>query len=387
MPSSKDQTELVRDGEHMRIAIDARPLAWGPQGGIVRFGRNLITSLMEEFAEHEFVLYCTNSAATDLFPGLECHKISGGDLWFSTIALPRTVRRDNCDALISLSTEVLRRTIPTVLIVYDLYPLTYPNWMPTRFKMTKNYWRQIMQARLRIILIKKLDAVVAISEYTATAVRNNVRPTSTKISVAYPATDRVFCDAMRTVGHDTETLDRLGVRGHYFLYVGAINFQKNVRTLLNAFHALRAMHSGSVSLVIVGHANWPVDDLGLENQVDVIHFDFLDDTELAILYTGAVAFVYLSLDEGFGLPVLEAMTTGAPVIVSDRGALPEVVGEAGIVVDPTDVEQVRSAMLELLINPEERQRQSELSRQRANSFSWSRSARHLVTLINEITSK
>lgn len=371
----------------MRIAIDARPLAWGPQGGIARYGRNLITSLLEEFTEHEFVVYCTTSAAAELFPNVECHEISGGYLWYSSISLPRAVRRDNCDALISLSTEVIRRTIPTVLIVYDLYPLAYPSWMPTRFKLTKNYWRQIIQARLRIVFIKRLDAAVAISEYTATAVRNNVRRSGINISVAYPAPDRVFRNALCAIEHDIETLELLGVRGHYFLYVGAINFQKNVKTLLDAFHALHAAYSEPVSLVIVGHANWPVDNLGIHDQVDVIHFAYLNDTELATLYEHAVAFVYLSLDEGFGLPVLEAMTTGTPVIVSDRGALPEVVGEAGIVVNPTDIEQIRLAMLELLTNPEERQRQSRLSSQRADLFSWTHSARHLVALVNEITSK
>lgn len=367
----------------MRIAIDARPLAGSPQGGIVRYGRNLITSLTAEFAEHEFVLYCANSAAADLFPDLECHGISGGYFWCSLFALPHAVRRDNCDALISLSTEAFRRTIPTLLIVYDLYPLAYPRWMPVRFKLTKNYWRQTIQARIRVLLVKRLDAVLAISEYTATALRNSVGASGANISVAYPAPDSVFQSAPQ----DVKVLDRLGVSGRYFLYVGALNWQKNVRTILNAFQALRVTRSGPVSLVIVGHANWPIDDLRLQDQINVISFTYLDDTELAILYSHAVAFVYLSLDEGFGLPVLEAMTMGAPVIVSDRGALPEVVGEAGIVVNPTDIEQVRSAMLELLTNPEERQRQRGLSFQRASYFSWPRAARHVVTLVNEITSK
>jgi glycosyltransferase involved in cell wall biosynthesis len=107
---------------------------------------------------------------------------------------------------------------------------------------------------------------------------------------------------------------------------------------------------------------------------------------LAILYSHTVAFIYLSLDEGFGLPVVEAMSMGAPVIVSRRGALPEVVGSAGFQVEPEDEDQVRNAMALLLSSSTERVRQRVLSIKRAGSFSWKDAANDLVECISQITS-
>jgi glycosyltransferase involved in cell wall biosynthesis len=139
-------------------------------------------------------------------------------------------------------------------------------------------------------------------------------------------------------------------------------------------------------LVIVGHENWPKEDLHLVNEPNVVSIPILDDSDLAILYSHTVAFIYLSLDEGFGLPVVEAMSMGAPVIVSRRGALPEVVGSAGFQVEPEDEDQVRNAMALLLSSSTERVRQRELSIKRAGSFSWKDAANDLVECISQITS-
>src|SRR5665213_2014793 len=328
----------------MRIAIDVRPLSQGTQGGISRFGRNLIASLENQDTDHEWVLYGTSSAPADLFPELEFHLVPGNYFRYSLVSLPNALRRDNCDALVSLSTEVLRRTIPTALIVYDLYALNYPSWMPARYKLTRTYWRQIIQARIRVFAIRRLDAAIAISDYTASEIRKHLKGSRVKVSAAYPAADPIFSDLSPSTESREVLFDRLGISPPYFLYVGALNWQKNVRTLLNAFETVRASSIDPVSLVVVGHANWPVDDLRLGERTNVIAIPYLDDAELAILYSHSIAFVYLSLDEGFGLPVLEAMTTGVPVIVSTGGALPEVVGNAGLVVEPDCEEQVREAL-------------------------------------------
>jgi len=370
----------------MRIAIDVRPLSQGTQGGISRFGRNLIASLENQDTDHEWVLYGTSSAPADLFPELEFHLVPGNYFRYSLVSLPNALRRDNCDALVSLSTEVLRRTIPTALIVYDLYALNYPSWMPARYKLTRTYWRQIIQARIRVFAIRRLDAAIAISDYTASEIRKHLKGSRVKVSAAYPAADPIFSDLSPSTESREVLFDRLGISPPYFLYVGALNWQKNVRTLLNAFETVRASSIDPVSLVVVGHANWPVDDLRLGERTNVIAIPYLDDAELAILYSHSIAFVYLSLDEGFGLPVLEAMTTGVPVIVSTGGALPEVVGNAGLVVEPDCEEQVREALQTLLTDPTENRRQRVLSVERAHDYDWDRTARTVVTCIVEITS-
>ena len=370
----------------MRVAIDTRPLSWGIQGGIARFGRNIINSLRDQPADHEWVLYGTSSDVAELFPDLEFHLLPKNRILYSMVSLPRALRQSKCSALVALSPEVFRRTIPTVSIVYDLYPLDYSKWMPNRFKFTRTYWQQVIQTHVRVALLRHLDAAVAISEYTAAAIRVHIKTNDVKISVVYPAADPMFSEDKSTDASRRVLFERLGVTDPYFLYVGALNWHKNVRTIIKAFRLIQESSNELAVLVIVGHENWPKEDLHLVNEPNVVSIPILDDSDLAILYSHTVAFIYLSLDEGFGLPVVEAMSMGAPVIVSRRGALPEVVGSAGFQVEPEDEDQVRNAMALLLSSSTERVRQRVLSIKRAGSFSWKDAANDLVECISQITS-
>jgi len=150
-------------------------------------------------------------------------------------------------------------------------------------------------------------------------------------------------------------IKKYGISGKYILFVGTLEPRKNLGTLLRAFRLVKSRSDYDLKLVIVGGKGWLfknifqiIKGLGLEN--DVIFTGFVPDEDLPSLYRGAEVFVYPSLYEGFGLPLLEAMTCGTPVIASKHSSIPEVVGNAGILVDPKDVERLARAILEVLTN-------------------------------------
>jgi glycosyltransferase involved in cell wall biosynthesis len=185
--------------------------------------------------------------------------------------------------------------------------------------------------------------------------------------------------------------------GRYILYVGGISPHKNLDTLLAAFAAVRDdPRAKDVRLVLVGDYAGDafltcyedlcrqVESLGLGDAV--VFPGFVPDSDLAHLYAGCRAFVLPSYLEGFGLPVVEAMACGAPVLVSDRGSLPEVVDSAGHRFDPTQPTAIAEAMLAVLTDDAYRDDQKRRSAARAETFSWERSARQMNDILHEVAS-
>ncbi|HET9014835.1 MAG TPA: glycosyltransferase family 1 protein [Thermomicrobiaceae bacterium] len=181
----------------------------------------------------------------------------------------------------------------------------------------------------------------------------------------------------------------LGVRPPYILFVGTLQPRKNLARLIRAFDRL-AGERPELTLVLAGRRGW------LAEQIDaalarsphrdrILLLGHAPDDALPSLYAGASALALPSLSEGFGLPVLEAMACGTPALVSDRGALPEVGGEAALVVDPLDEEAIARGLARLL-EPTERARRSETGRQWAATFTWARTAEHSLEVIREAMS-
>lgn len=171
------------------------------------------------------------------------------------------------------------------------------------------------------------------------------------------------------------------LRAGYLLYVGGIDRRKNIPLLLEGMRAIVAQRP-EAELVLAGRYRDDPDfaefvvrvkRLGLEDSVRLL--GYVAEEELAALYGGCSVFVYPSLYEGFGLPPLEAMACGAPVVAADRTALPEVLGHAALLVDPQDVAELAEAILSLLDHPERRRELSEAGRRQAKRFNWEATAR------------
>ena len=207
-----------------------------------------------------------------------------------------------------------------------------------------------------------------------------------EITVIPLAADRRF-RPMRPV--DVEPILReYGVEFTYILYVGSVAARKNVPRLLEAYARLRDW-SERWKLVIVGAHKWkssPIVDaaqrLGLEPH---LHFtEYVGEDHLPALYSGADLFAFPSLYEGFGLPILEAMACGTPVVTSNTSSLPEVAGDAAIIVDPNDVDAIAGAMRRVLEDPDLAQALQERGVARAAQFSWERTAQATVAVYEQL---
>ncbi len=252
---------------------------------------------------------------------------------------------------------------PLVVTVFDLTFVLFPqhHLRTTRVLFSSGLRRAVRTA----------DVFLAISENTK---RDLVRLTGVdpqRVRVTPLAADPLF----RPV-RDGGTLARLGIDRPYVLYVGTLEPRKNVPALLRAFAALEDRET---LLVLAGAKGWMyeqifslVTQLGLESQVKML--GYVENDDLPVLYTEAQVFVYPSLFEGFGLPVLEAMQCGAPVITTNVSSIPEVAGEAAILVSPDDTAGLTAALRRVLSEPGLREEMRGQSLARAALFSWRKTA-------------
>jgi glycosyltransferase involved in cell wall biosynthesis len=177
-----------------------------------------------------------------------------------------------------------------------------------------------------------------------------------------------------------ETTKRLGIDDNFLLFVGTIEPRKNLLTLIRSFENLLRNTTLRPQLVIAGEEGWLTDELfdyvKLRDFGDRVRWTgYVSDDDLCALYSACRAFIYPSIYEGFGLPPLEAMACGAPVISSNIPSITEVLGDAPLLVTPTDAEALTKSIIDLWENKDERQRLSEAGQARAAEFSWERTAR------------
>jgi len=254
--------------------------------------------------------------------------------------------------------------------VYDLIAIKRPDWMPA----------EVNRLLHKIVsdVDRERDWVTCISEFTKQEF----------CEFTGMAAERVFVTPLAAAPHfkpvdDDRAIEAVRKKygipdGDYFLSLGALQHRKNFAGLIEAFQRLLTEKpDADLHLVIAGEKHWLYEQIfasakNLEQFQDRIVFTgFVEDRDLSAIYSAAKAFVFVSLYEGFGLPVLEAMQCGTPVIASNTTSLPEVVGDAGILVDPLDPDALGAAMLSLLENEDEASQLTRKGLRRASEFSWS----------------
>jgi glycosyltransferase involved in cell wall biosynthesis len=282
------------------------------------------------------------------------------DQWRCLSALPRTdgIIFHGMDGFLPYS---LRRGDRAVVTVHDLGWRVHPELYARRLRL--------MYGGLFPWAVRRADRFIAVSRYTADdLVRREGIPAS-KIDVVYHGLDPVFVRPPNS-GQPAET------ESPYVLAVGGVSPRKNTRRLVEAFGRWRARggHRSRYRLLITGTSldvDFEQNGSALPEGVSLL--GYVDKAELPGLYSGAAAFLYPGIYEGFGLPIIEAMASGAPVVTSQTGAAPEIAGGAAILVDPFQVESIEAG-LESATVAEEANRLRELGRKRALSFEWSAAA-------------
>jgi len=366
----------------LRIAIDAHSVGTG-LGGNESYATNLIEALAEIDQTNRYTLYVTKPAAVERFNNrwpnfLVRSTLPHTPLIRIPLTLSNELRRNPVDVLHVQFTSPPFSPCPVVVSVHDL---SFEH-LPLTFK-----WRSRKQLRLTVRRsVRKAAQVIALSEHA----RKDM------IDTYHVSPERVTAIPLAAAGHfmplkNEAELQRVKqtyeIEGDYILAVGAIQPRKNLARLLAAYSRLhRAKPEGKLpKLVLAGKRAWLYEETlrtiaELELERSVILTGYVPEQDLPALYSGALCFVYPSYFEGFGLPPLEAMQCGTPVIVGNRTSLPEVVGNAALLVDPFDVEALAAAIERVIGNSDLRADLSVKGLARAKLFEWRETARQTLAV-------
>ena len=256
-----------------------------------------------------------------------------------------------------------------VMTIHDMTPFVLD-----RRNMQFRHW--LRHRALMPRLARRAHHILADSQHTRSDVIRVLKIPEGRVSVAHLAADDSFCP--QPAARVEQARRRYGLPERYLLYVGTIEPRKNLVRLVRAFESA-APHLGDTSLVLAGGLGWQQDDIVKAVRTSPLRERILmpgriDDEHLAGLYAGALASVYVSLYEGFGLPPLEAMQSGCPVIASRTTSIPEVVGDAALTVDPTNEAAIAEAITRIATQPTLRADLVQRGLKRATAFSWRRCA-------------
>ncbi len=369
----------------MRIAINARFLLQGKLEGIGWFTYEICKRLVQQHPEHEFVfffdrpydpefIFGENVTPVVLFPPARHPFLFFA--WFE-IAVTLALKRYKIDVFFSPDGFTsLSTNVPTLLTIHDLAYAHFPEQI--RF-MDRKYYQYFMPRFAR-----KAMKLTTVSAFTKQDMVTQLNLPSSKIDVVY--------NGCRTFFKPLPVFDQAIVKHkyssdeNYFLYVGAIHPRKNVHRLLAAFDDYKKRSGSKTKLLLGGRFAWQVGAVKdafdqAEHKKDIIFLGYLNIGELHQITASALAMVYVSTFEGFGVPLLEAMHCDVPTITSTTSSMPEVVGDAGICVAPEDVAGITNAMFEIEQNQDLRNTLIERGRLQRQKFSWDISAHQIWELI------
>ncbi len=370
----------------MRVGVEGRTFQ-GPLYGVARFLKNVLAHMARMGEDDLFLVYLSREAED---PGIKAPNVmfkvlrgAPGITW-RHLRMPLEMRRDDVDVHFSPTYFVpLWRVCPEVVVVHDISFKAHPEWFKRdrRFLFDDIFWRAV----------KRADRVITPSEFSRGEIVLHLGIDPGKIKVVPNAPEEVF----RPVEDPLVLEDlrkRYGLRERFLLTVGAIHTRRNLERLVRAVHRASSRVGERLQLVVVGMPapfSPPVNFMGEAERLgmagDVTHLEYVPEEDLVLLYNACSLFVYPSLYEGFGLPVVEAMACGTPVACARSSALPEVGGDAVLYFDPLDVEDMTEAIVAGL--GKSGRELAGRAAERALSYSWRRTAEEIYFVLREVTGK
>jgi glycosyltransferase involved in cell wall biosynthesis len=367
----------------MRVAIDARKLH---DFGIGTYIRNLLRQLARLDHDTEYVLLCGEAdigVAAQLGPNFRAVLEPSPNYSIrEQIHVPWVLRRERPD-LYHAPHYVLPAAVrcSSVVTIHDCIHLMFPQYLPNRGAYA--YARAQMWSAAH-----RSDCILTVSDASKRDILHLFNIPPEKIVVVYNAIDAHFSvtpppDAVGRVR------ERYQLNHRFVLYVGNIKPHKNLVRLIEAFNELRTGDLEDVKLLIIGDEISKLPALRRAVHRHKLHkhvrfLGYVPDDQLAVLYRLAAVFVFPSLYEGFGLPPLEAMASGTPVVVSNVSSLPEVVGDAAVLVDPHDVDSIVDGLRLVLTDPARAEEMRRRGLERAREFSWERSVTRTLEVYKRV---
>lgn len=272
------------------------------------------------------------------------------------------------------------KTIPVVATVMDIIPFIHPQWASPRLRRVKNY------AFKKAIL--SADHIITVSQYSKNEIIKYFNIDKCKVSVVMLGVDKKY---FIRINEDTKltVLKRYNLEKNFFIFVGTLQPRKNIMKIIEAFESLPVSIKERNHLIIVGQNGWKTDELiiklhHLQKSGYGRWLNYVPDDQLLSLLQSAIALVYPSLYEGFGLPIVEAFASNCPVISSNTTSIPEVAGDAAILVDPNSIDQISSAMYKISTNSELRTELISKGQKQVKKFTWSKSAQVHLDILQKV---
>jgi glycosyltransferase involved in cell wall biosynthesis len=373
----------------MKIAIDIS-LTMGENAGVSSYTRGLLEGLAAIDAENEYLLYSYLDVLQPLLAVPRKANFSlrtlqlGAEHWervWLRADLPPKEALEAADIIHSPFFNAPKDHHGSLVVtIHDISFLLQPQFHTEANRL------HCLQGTLNAALYA--DRIIAVSAQTKKDLMDYFAIPEDRIRVVHEASNKIYYPE-RNVECIQDTLQRLKIFHNFILFVGSLEPRKNLQTLLQAYATYVKHHAGPELLVVAGAQGWLngdisriVADLGLEERVKFL--GYVKEADLRVLYSVAKLFVYPSFYEGFGLPPLEAMACGAPVITSNTSALPEVVGDAALLIDPHSSEALCQAMRTVLADGDMRSQMRRKSLDRAQLFSWERAARETLAVYQEV---
>lgn len=371
----------------MRVAIDGTPLA-SPLTGVGHYTLELAKSLAVVAPTDDFSLISPAPSLLPVAPEAESQSLANlrevkldsktlNRYWWG-LRLPLSLAGSSFNLFHGTNYDIPRwGKVPSVVTIHDLSLLLHSDTHNSRL---------VERARRRLPAVSRLaKMIITGSESVKREIVEHLNVTSDKVAVT-PYAQRP-CFKPVPMPETVETRRRFGIEVNFILFVGTLEPRKGLLTLVDAYTDLRRHLTLTPQLVIAGPEGWLMDDflssisaLGLEDRIKFT--GYVSDQDLTALYSSCLAFIYPSIYEGFGLPPLEAMACGAPVITSDIPVLRETVGTAACLVAPANKRQLAQALMNVIEDKSYRERLSLDGLEHSKRFSWDRTARLTLDVYN-----
>ncbi|OJV52890.1 MAG: glycosyltransferase [Bacteroidetes bacterium 43-16] len=369
----------------MRIGVNTRLFLKGKLEGIGWFMHETLKRMVVNHPEHEFYfffdrpydesfIFAPNVTPVVLSPQAR-HPVLFY-IWFEW-SITRALKKYKIDVFLSPDNYAsLSTKVPTCLVVHDLAFEHYPKFVNKTHLM--HYKRYVPR------FVRKASRVVAVSEFTKQDIISRYGVEPDKIDIVYNGAHELY----QPLSYEAKQAikEQYTDGKQFFLFTGSLHPRKNVINLLKAFVKFKRRQKSPMKLVIVGRMAWLAKEIEeakakMPFKEEVIWLGYVDIEELAKITASAYAMVYPSLFEGFGIPILEALKSGVPAIASDTSSMPEVLGNAGILVNPKEVESIATAMEKMYKDEVLRSKFIQEAALQSQKFSWDRSAELLYDSI------
>jgi len=354
----------------MKIGIDIQTTL-GQKTGFGFYVDNLVKHLKKYNHTNVYKLYKPDSQKDFKAPQR---------FWWDQYAFPKMAKKDGVDILHQpcFSAPVLYRG-KIVVTIHDLIAIKFGQDIPFYSRQFFGKWMPFSY--------RYADRIIAISEHTKKDIIKLLKISEEKIRVIYEAADEA-CKYVSDAREIEKVKQKYGIRGKYLIHLGTINPRKNLEFLIKVCSKVIQAHP-DIKLVITGKKGWYyeglfalVEKLGLEHKV--IFTGYIEDCEKPILYSGAEIFLFPSLYEGFGLPILESMACRTPVISSNTSSLPELVGDAGVLLDPKNEAEWVEAIKKVLSSESYRAKLVKKSGNQLKKFSWDKCAKETIKVYKNL---